>query len=286
MLVGMELRMEFRDNWGFERGFDCRVRTDLLGHEEVSRVTMTDNSANNSANKPSDLAVQRAASLAAKHGHGWASWLSDDERAAIVAHRTAVLAYQEERARTWYPDLPSPGELTLPDVPLEVEKRLPRTNEEAEIHSYLEQQLGNGRGMFGLLWVPLPDGSIRHITGTGRVRWTISQDGHTVISVRRPDPAGEDGIECLSAALTVDGQLTIFRGLVEFEDRHVDAMIRCLRALGIGSATLRRIVWDLCPSERPLLPILSGETAGAYLERMRVERDRWVENDSYQGMAE
>jgi hypothetical protein len=213
---------------------------------------------------PSDLAVQRAAALSHAHGHGWASRLTDADRVAIAAHRRES----------------TPEEISLPEWDESADPRLPRTASEAELHSYLEERLGDGRGMFGLLWSPEPDGSVRHTTGTGRVQWHVRRDGRVTISVRRPSPEREDGVECLHAELSVAGDLRITVGPAHAELRHVDVLGLCLGALDCGRTQFRALVWDLCPDQRALPSLTSGETAASYLARVRAERDRWIAEGS------
>jgi hypothetical protein len=81
----------------------------------------------------------------------------------------------------------------------------------------------------------IADGVIHHTTGTGRLRWQIYEDGHTVLWVSRPSG------DVLQASMWPNGSLsdaTAIEGSGGFGPRHLGVLLDAINAASHQGATL------------------------------------------------
>lgn len=78
----------------------------------------------------------------------------------------------------------------------------------------------------------------QHRTGTGRCRWVIDHDGVVTISISRPGD-----VDVLTVVVAVDGAVhwTEHEGAPRYGERHVEAAVRELVALGVDASVPPRI---------------------------------------------
>jgi hypothetical protein len=141
---------------------------------------------------------QIAASLAAAYGHGWAESIPADPEVRrdlekVLSSSAELFSFFWEEREEF-----NDGIRSTELVERISELRPPETEEEARLayalHCAWAQHFGNG--MTGI------SPSLSHVSGTGRVHWTIN-DRQTVIEIHRPDPTGREGESfcCLRAAV-------------------------------------------------------------------------------------